>query len=317
MRVCDQKVIRRDTHPELVATHEDLDYAMVMPWIEGQTWFDFLQKKERTTLNQSRLLAESTAWVLYALEMNHLAHCDLSSGNVIIDPGVTDVHLVDVEDLYSPWLTPPPMVPAGTPGYQHHEVGESGQWRPTGDRFSGAVLMAEMLAWAHPEVREKAHGESYFAPDELQSSNERYETLLDVLEIYEPGFAAAFEEAWWSEALEHCPPLKTWYDLMDVLPREPVENWAPIDPTEFEGETAVPDNVAIPVAQQAAKNRASVRAQAPQPQMPAFQPVQAAAAPQQKNRRGCRLLAMLFGTIGILACCGVGFAAVWSAVMLN
>lgn len=293
MRVCDQKVITRETHPDLVAHYEDLDYAMLMPWIDGQTWFDYLQKRERATLEQSRALAESLAWVLYALELNHLAHCDLSSGNVIVDPGLDTVHLVDVEDLYSPWLTPPPMVPAGTPGYQHKEVSRLGQWRPAGDRFAGAVLMAEMLGWAHPEVRRHAAGESYFEPDELQEESERYLILRDVLRIYDPAFAETFEAAWRSRSLESCPPLKTWYDLLDALPRDPVESWAPIDPQELAEETPRPTNVAVPVEVRREEARPGRR-------------------PAWLRRFGCRLWVIALGILGILCCYAAFLAVEWS-----
>ena len=283
MRVCDQKVIRRETHPELVAQYEDLDYAMLMPWIEGQTWFDFLQKRERTTLDESRALAESMAWTLYALELNQLAHCDLSSGNVIIDPSLQSINLVDVEDLYSPWLTPPPMVPAGTPGYQHRQVSRTGQWHPAGDRFAGAVLMAEMLGWAHAEVRESAFGESYFDPTELQQETERYHLLQEVLTVYDEGFAELFDDAWHSETLDDCPPLKEWYDLVDELPRGPVASWAPVDSEEFAIETAVPDNIAVPVEQRAVR----VSSQGARP------------APRRSGRRRALVIA---GVIMLLAC---------------
>lgn len=230
MSVCAQRVITAETHPALVKLHEDLDFAMLMPWIEGKTWFDYLERRDNLLPDQSRALAESIAWVLYALELNEIAHCDLSSGNVIIDPALDQVNLIDVEDLYSPWLTPPPFIPAGSPGYGHRAIAERGQWGPVGDRFSGALLVAEMLAWADQRVRSAAWGESYFAPKELfDPESERFKTLRKTLRVYNPGFAEAFEQAWRSQSLDDCPPLKTWYDLLDSLPRDPVIEWAAID----------------------------------------------------------------------------------------
>jgi len=246
MRVCRQMVLTQETHAGLIRQHPDLNYAMLMPWIDGQTWFDYLQKRERLTLDQSRDLTESIAWVLYALEVNQIAHCDLSSGNVIVDPSLEQIYLIDVEDLYSPWLEPPPFVPAGTMGYAHRSVRNEGQWSPLGDRFSGAVLMAEMLGWANPEVRTHAWGESYFDPAEVQQHTERHEILRDTLRIFDPGFAETFEQAWRSRTLEECPPLKSWYDLLDALPREPVTEWAPIDPRQFDLDTPVPRNIGLP-----------------------------------------------------------------------
>ncbi len=249
MRVCRQTVLTREEYGPLIDRHEDLNYAMMMPWIDGQTWFDFLQKKENVTLDQSRQLAENIAWVLYALELNRLAHCDLSSGNVIISPQLKQVDLIDVEDLYSPWIDTPPYVSLGTMGYAHRSVRQDGQWGPLGDRFAGAILLAEMLAWANPEVRDAAFGESYFEPEEVQADSARYRLLRDTLRVYDPGFAETFESAWRSRALEECPPLKTWYDLLDGLPREPVALWAPIDPKKYAVLTERPSNVAVPPEQ--------------------------------------------------------------------
>ncbi len=289
MRVCDQTVLTYESHPELITQYEDLDYAMVMPWISGQTWFDYLQTRDRLTLDQSRALAESTVWVLYALEMNNLAHCDLSSGNVIVDPKQNQIHLVDVEDLYSPWLEPPPMIPAGSAGYQHIQSASHGQWGPPGDRFAGALLMAEMLSWAHPDVRRAAYGESYFAPDELQRESERLDTLRGALRIYDEQFSEAFEEAWWADSLESCPSLKTWYDLLDALPREPVSEWAPIDAKLFEEHVPTPPEIAVGRAKQAVASQQDI----------------------QRRRgclpflgRGCRRVLTIFSILTILVCIG-------------
>lgn len=295
LRVCQQSVITREGYPELIDQHEDLDYAMVMPWIEGSTWFDLLQNKQKISLDQSRALAENMAWVLYALELNQMAHCDLSSGNIIVNPDIIQVNLVDVEDLYSPWLEPPPLVPAGSMGYQHRESAQNGQWGPLGDRFAGIVLLAEMLGWAHPDVRKQAWGESYFAPDEMQQDSERYQTLVRVLRIYDPGFAEAFEQAWRSEKIESCPPLKTWYDLLDALPREPVAEWAPINPKEFE-EKPEREQKKFPWAGH--KEEQEVDAQDVQKPRP--------------NRKGCRVAFVVTLVLSLLCCCAASLAIEWS-----
>jgi serine/threonine protein kinase len=296
MLVCKQAVITREGFPELVGQYEDLDYAMVMPWITGDTWFDVLGKRQRLTLDQSRALAESMAWVLYALELNQLAHCDLSSGNVIVDPHMDTVNMVDVEDLYSPWLEAPPMVPAGSAGYQHKESSRGGQWSPMGDRFAGVVLMAEMLGWAHPEVRKSAWGESYFAPDELQKSSERFDTLLKALKVYDPGFAETFEAAWRSEHMEDCPPLKTWYDLLDALPRDPVASWAPINHREFQDE---------------------IEALEPPKKARGFLSSGPSGQPEAPGRAGCRVLAYIGAVLMLFICCAAALVAAWTAVIAN
>lgn len=246
MRVCQQTVLTPEVYPTLLAQHEDLAYAMVMPWIDGDTWFDLLHNRHALTPDQCRALSDHAAWVLYALEINEMAHCDLSSGNVIIAPDLPQINLVDVEDMYSPWLPRPSMVSKGTAGYQHREAASNGQWGPLGDRFAGAVLLAEFLGWALPDIRESAWGESYFAPNELQQDCERYHLLFDALAAYEAGFEDAFEAAWFADALEACPPLRTWYDLLDALPRDPVIEWAPLIAEQVESVEAEPVGVGLP-----------------------------------------------------------------------
>jgi len=166
-----------------------------------------------------------------------------------------------------------------------------GQWGPLGDRFSGAVLVAEMLGWAHPKVRELAHGESYFAPDELQINGERYEILREVLRVYDPGFAEAFEQAWRSSSLDECPTIKTWYDLLDSLPRDPVAEWAPINPAEF----AEPEPEPV-------KNRTSVSA-----------PDLSARQKPGRNRKGCRRFVVISLVLSLLCCYATVLAAQISA----
>ncbi|MGF1505000.1 MAG: hypothetical protein ACFB51_07705 [Anaerolineae bacterium] len=299
MDVCDQTVLREHTHPELVTQYPDLDYAMLMPWIEGETWFDVLNLRKPLTLDQSRAIAESMSWVLYALEYNRLAHCDLSSGNVIVEPNGVDVQLIDVEDVYSPYLVPPPFVPVGTMGYQHHAVphAPTGQWSPMGDRFAGAVLMAEMLAWAHPDIREAAHGESYFAPGELHAASERYDLLRDVLRVYNPAFAETFEQAWRSTSLDSCPPIERWYLLFDNLPRDPVREWAPIEAAGF----AAPEDPA-------AADRPPVSAGGDVPPAAPFddeeedEDADAANSQRAARRQGCRTVVVVMGVATVVCC---------------
>ena len=165
-----------------------------------------------------------------------------------------------------------------------------------------ASIWPVMLGWAHPDIREKAWAESYFAPDELQRGSERYKLLFDVLQIYDPSFAELFDAAWQSSALEECPSLKDWYDVMDVLPREPVAEWVDIDPRILAAETPVPDSVAVPVAPPAPvqdRSRRRSRQRAPR---------------QRASRRGCRLIAIILGVLGILSCYAIGLAVEWSFI---
>jgi hypothetical protein len=234
MRVAEQTVLTRETYPDLLERYEDLEYAMVMPWIEGATWFDHLNERRRLTLKESRKLAMHMARILSELESEGLAHCDLSSANVIIDPSQTVLHLVDVEDFYGPDMPKPPRLPAGTPGYQH-STSHEGQWTPLGDRFAGAILIGETLGWAHPAVRTRRYAESYFDPSEMQKSTTRFRVLRGVLRIHDGRLANLFEQAWRADTLEACPPLSEWYEVLQDLPLEdPVATWQAIETSFYE-----------------------------------------------------------------------------------
>jgi hypothetical protein len=237
MAVCERRCFTAHTAPATLAQYRDLEYAILMPWIEGQTWFDIVAAGLGGSAISDRDAALSTAssfvQVLAALEEHGVAHCDLSAGNVVVETTRSEVALVDVEDVYKPELSPPGSVPAGTPGYQHR-TSPAGMWRPDADRFAGAILLAEMLAWFDPDVRAAAAGESYFEPDELQKpGTARLGTLIRALREHRNGSALVglLERAWTSDTLDACPPLSEWNRAL-ALARLGVTFGPPITPAE-------------------------------------------------------------------------------------
>jgi hypothetical protein len=132
---------------------------------------------------------------------------------MIVDVPAAQVELVDLEDMYGTELAPIDGYPQGTDGYQHpaSRVNRTGQWCTEGDRFAGAVLLAEMLAWHEERVRQVASGESYFAArEEQQVDIPRYRVMVDVLEQVSPNLARLFRRAWESATLADCPTLGEW-----------------------------------------------------------------------------------------------------------
>jgi len=130
--------------------------------------------------------------------------------------------------------------------------------------------------------------------------------------VYDEGFAEAFEAAWRAASLESCPPLKTWYDLLDRLPRDPVASWAPIDVREFNEpeppllrpDTSPPPREVRSVPPVGATQRA------PQATQRAA-PVQAAPRPR---RRGCRGLVAILLVLGLLCCYALAMVIEWSVL---
>ena len=228
LEVCNRICLHQGKHADILNQYADLEFAVLMPWISGSTWYDMVIGMTPLTRLEALAYANATAQVLAALEEAGLAHCDISAANVIINPNTNRAHLIDVEDLYAPGFNPPASMPAGTDGYAHQQVRNGGYWGPHADRFSGAVIICEMAAWHVPEIRKQAEEEHYFADDEMQQDNEHYRLMRQVLHDISPKLADLFEAAWFSDTLADAPPLKAWQEVIsEAYQRENVARVAP------------------------------------------------------------------------------------------
>jgi serine/threonine protein kinase len=207
----------RTSHPDLIARYPDLEYAVLMPWIIGRSWAWLLQDRAasaRYTRRHALTLARIAAQVLAYLEAHGLAHTDIAGGNVLLAPDLSRVELLDLENLYSPHSPSPRRRRLGTPGYQHPRISRRGQWRPDGDRFAGAVLLTELLAWCDSTVREQTQqgAESLFQPHDLgEPAGPRWRMLHAALQGIWPTAAQLAERAAASRRLDGCPPLAEWH----------------------------------------------------------------------------------------------------------
>jgi hypothetical protein len=208
--------LTRATHPELIARFPDLDYAVLMPWVSGRTWAGFMADRaagERYTQEQATRLAIALAHALWNLEAHHFAHTDVAGGNLATAPDFKRVEFLDIEGLYMPNSPVPRQRSQGSPGYQHRALDQRGQWRPEGDRFAGAILLTEMLAWCDPVVRAQATPEAewLFQPLELQEvGSPLWQAVRDALwNVCRPALPL-FDQAWASNDLSECPELSAW-----------------------------------------------------------------------------------------------------------
>jgi serine/threonine protein kinase len=220
LTVCNRRVITSCEFPKLLLNIPDLQYSVLMPWVDSLTWQEFLISKRRFTPLQSLTLAVKFLNVLTKMEQNEVAHCDLSGPNVLItdldSDALSDVQLVDVEEMFGPGLTRPDRLPAGSAGYAH-QTSRQGIWTLDGDRFAGAILLAEMLCWFDSHVRESSYGEQYFAPEDLHQPVERYEVLRDTLKTFENSqLLKLLDAAWESQKLGDCPPFVEWQKALAV-----------------------------------------------------------------------------------------------------
>ncbi len=232
LEVCARGCLHHGTHDDALDQFPDLEYAVLMPWITGSTWYDIVIGSKPLTRLDALTAANATAQVLSALEEAGLAHCDIAAPNVIINLVNSQAHLIDVEDLYAPGFDAPAALPAGTEGYAH-KTASQGLWMPTADRFAGAVILAEMMAWHSAEIRKASDEEHYFAAAEIQSDSPRLRLMAETLGQLDQRLADLFNQMWWSATLEDCPRLKDWQSVIgEVFHREQlskvVTDWQPI-----------------------------------------------------------------------------------------
>ncbi|MGE5458824.1 MAG: FHA domain-containing protein [Methanobacterium sp.] len=227
LSVCHRTVLTMENSSDLLSKYPDLNNAMLMPWIQGPTWVDILLDKIEFNKTQSFKLAFSLGQTLAEMENMEIAHCDLSAANILLPAMVKEnkaiqgttglVELVDVEQVYSRQLEKPDALPGGSPGYAHPEA-NVGIWNPVADRFAGALLIIEILAWCSPKVRNAAWGESFFDPDEMQKPSERYKIIKQELESqWGDQVSKIFTLAWESKTLTACPSFDEWRTIIETL----------------------------------------------------------------------------------------------------
>ncbi len=224
LQACQRTVLTGSRHPELLREFPDLTYSVLMPWVEGPTWQEILLETEGLTSKRSLHIAQAFARQMMVLEEKGLAHCDLSGPNLIIQPGDRP-GLVDLEEIYGPGFLESKELPAGAPGYAHKSA-PRGIWAEEADRFAGAVILTEMLCWHDPVVREAAWGESYFAPKDMQTENQRLDVLRKSLEDhYGQRVLDLFNQTWRSDSLRDCPTFAEWAVAlpMEVQPRDQIK----------------------------------------------------------------------------------------------
>jgi hypothetical protein len=216
LAACARTVLTPERHAELLGRHPDLAYAVLMPWVEGETWHEVVASRRPLSPEQSHALAQSLAHILATMEHQGLAHCALAGPNVMVG-GHGQAALVDLEDMYGPGLAPPEELPAGSPGYAHRTAPQ-GQWGGIADRFAGAVLLAEMLGWCDERVRQASDAGQFFDPGEVQHDGERYRTLLQsIRQRWGGALGDAFARAWHSVVLEDCPSFAEWVQHIAAL----------------------------------------------------------------------------------------------------
>lgn len=223
LKVAKRSVLTGSKDLELLKEYKDLTYAVVMPWIEGETWSNFISLKKPLMKKESLAFSKQLISILLSMEENGIAHCDISGANLIFSEG-KNIELIDLEEMYGSEFKKPKKLPAGSPGYAHITASE-GLWSEEADRFSGAIMISEMLGFSSLTVRENVWDDTFFKPDEIQKDCERYGIIKkDLHDRWGKSIGDLFSQAWYSDSLLNCPNFSEW---MINLPEEVEEDNKP------------------------------------------------------------------------------------------
>lgn len=212
-----QECITKERNHDLIHSYGDLEYALLRPWVEGHTWAEIVASRAAygNGPNAGISLATHLARTLARLEAGQVAHCDLSSANIVITSDTT-LALIDVEQMYAPEL--PVQHINGSAGYSFRPGQRNELWSPRGDRFAAPILFAELLGWGDPRIRSNSFGQSYFEQIELHNAfSPRYLLMHKVLSSLSAGLAMLFAQAWEAQSLADCPSIGDWYQKISAL----------------------------------------------------------------------------------------------------
>lgn len=215
LRTANRLCLTRSMFPELLNLYPGLEFAVLMPWIQGPTWAGFMDDagiSASYTRRQAQELALTMASLLWNLEAHHVTHTDIAGDNVmVLHP--RRIELIDIDGLYSHGTPIPPQPTLGWRGYQHPRLDQRGNCRPEGDRYAGAILLTEMLTWWKPLVRALTDGDSLFQlgeQEQPETLTRRVKAVRATLHEISPGLRQLFDRAWNSTDLVDCPDFATW-----------------------------------------------------------------------------------------------------------
>lgn len=211
-RVTERTLINRKYFPDIVDEFPELNYSILMPWIQGEVWGNLMTSEPPLQGEKYVRIARLLMEIICDLETQGLAHCDLSNNNFIIDPMLSSIELIDIEDMYAPDMPRPiPDISYGTVGYRTKWIAENGLWGPNSDRFASAILCAEIITWQFKEIRENRAGDtSFFDENEIGQYSERYHLMVDSLGKLSLELSNLFQIAWISKHPVQCPSACEW-----------------------------------------------------------------------------------------------------------
>jgi len=104
LEACKRRVIIPAEQVELVITHPELRYAVLLPWLPGRTLEELLSEEDALTHEQRLMAAKKLAETLAQMEAQGMVHGKLKPSNLLVDPSASNeaaIHLVGLEGISS------------------------------------------------------------------------------------------------------------------------------------------------------------------------------------------------------------------------
>lgn len=196
--------------------------TVLMPEIAGNDWAavadDIRSGALTPTSGQRVALCVSLAELVEAAESSGVAHRDIASGNVFVDPVTGQTELIDFDAVFHPLLSMPKNTTCGTDGYMAPFLWRKGcwdvvqTWCPIADRFALAVLNTEFLATRKGSPQGNDGG--LFMQEELcQRKGNHLDHAVDALRSEYPEALPLFVAAINSRSFGDCPTPSDWLNL--------------------------------------------------------------------------------------------------------
>jgi serine/threonine protein kinase len=199
-----------------------IDGAILMPQAVSSTWAEFAESIRKGSVALSAverlMLCCKLSEMVSCLESAGLAHRDLSSKNVLINPMNVELHFVDWDSLYHATLTMQSNTACGTNGYIAPFVKANGlelvnlTWQEKSDRFALAILNSELLAIEAGSkcvedggLVQQSDIDNRWGPTLFEVRNTLRNNFPDAVELFDKSLIAS--------SFRECPSPTEWMDF--------------------------------------------------------------------------------------------------------
>lgn len=215
--------------------YPNLSHAILMPWISGNMVSAFreqIRTRVIPPLSPATVMriVKSLLQSLVKLEAIGCAHGDICSDNVIILDDWS-VKIIDVDEMYIPNLNPPATLNnfgSGHDGYRFPDRFSS--WAAEADRFSTAMLIAEILTLQNVDAANIGAKESLFTthtPEGINNADEQFINYKDIkahiLNYFDKSYPKCeplLRNVFTALTLNDCPQLSVWLAALVPQPNQ-------------------------------------------------------------------------------------------------